>query len=86
MVKNNDIKLRAQAIILASEGYSHTVIGDKLKRSKSWVTKWVHVVHGRVNDSLIDKKRSGRPKILSSAAKRLVRAAKYKTGQGVRRI
>jgi len=33
-----------------------SVIGDKLKRSKSWVTKWV--VHGRVNDALIDKKSS----------------------------
>jgi transposase len=84
MSKINDIKLRAQAIILASEGYSHTVIEEKLHRSKRWVTKWV--VRGRVNDALIDRKRSGRPKILSNAAKRLVSAAKYKRGQGVRRI
>ena len=84
MDKINDIKLRAQAIILASDGYSHSIIGEKLQRSKRWVTKWV--VRGRVNDTLIDRKRSGRSKILSNAAKRFIRATKYKRGQGVRRI
>ena len=82
MGKINYIKLRAQAIILASEGYSHSVIGKKLQRSKRWVTKWV--VRGRVNDTLIDRKRSGRSKILSNAAKRLISATKYKRGHGVR--
>ena len=70
---------------LASEGYSHSVIGENLQRSKRWVTKWV--VRDRVNDtSLIDRKRSVRSKILSNAAKRLISATKYKRGHGVRCI
>jgi len=82
--KINYIKLFAQALILASGGYSYSVIGEKLHRSKRWVTKWV--VRGRVRDALIEGKQRGRPKILSTAAKRLVSAAKYKLGHGVGRI
>lgn len=84
MGKINDIQIRAQAVILAKEGYSYSVISKKLTRSKQWVTKWV----GRSKDSdcLVDKERSGRPKILSNAAKRLISASKYRRGQGLRRI
>ena len=41
MAKVSDIQLRAQAVILAQEGYSYTIIGQKLKCSKWWVGKWV---------------------------------------------
>jgi Winged helix-turn helix len=84
MYKINDIQLRAQVVILAKEGYSQSVIAKKLKRSKRWVTKWV----GRSKDSdrLVDKERSGRPKILSNAAKRRINATKYKRGQSLRCI
>ena len=34
MAKVSDIQLRAQAVILAQEGYSYTTIGQKLNRSK----------------------------------------------------
>ena len=40
MAKVSDIQLRAQAVILAQEGYSYTITGQKLKRSKRWVGKW----------------------------------------------
>lgn len=84
MGKISEIQLRAQAVILAKEGYSQSVIAEKLGRSKCWVTKWVG--RSRCNDSLVDKERCGRPKILTNAAKRLIRATKYRRGQGVRRI
>ena len=75
MDKINNIQLRAQAVILAKEGYSYSCIAQKLNRTKCWVTKWV----GRsiCDEKLVDMKRSGLPKILSSTAKRLIQAAKY---------
>ena len=33
MAKVSDIQLHAQAVILAQEGHSYTIIGQKLKRS-----------------------------------------------------
>ena len=84
MVKVSDIQLRAQAVVLASEGYSYSVIAKKLNRSKWWVYKWV----GRNRDDklLVDKPRSGRPRVLSNVAKKLIRNVKYKRGHGVRKI
>jgi hypothetical protein len=84
MAKVSDIQLRAQAVVLAKEGYSYSIIAKKLNRSKWWVTKWV----GRTRDDelLGDKPRSGRPKVLSNVAKKLIRNAKYKRGHGLRRL
>jgi len=84
MGKVSEIQLRAQAVILAKEGYSYAIIADKLKRSKRWVAKWV--CRSRICDKLFDKHRSGRPKVLSNTAKRIVESVKYKRGQGVRQI
>ena len=64
MGKISDIQLRAQAVILAKEGYSCSRIATKLRRSKSWVSKWI--CRGKDNDMPVDKKRIGRPKILSN--------------------
>ena len=41
MAKVSDIQLRAQAVILAQEGYFYTIIVQKLECSKRWVGKWV---------------------------------------------
>lgn len=84
MGKISDIQLRAQAIILAKEGYSHSCIAKKLNRCKRWVATWVS--RGKENVDLVDKRRSGRPKILSAAAKRLIHATKYRRGESLRRI
>jgi hypothetical protein len=84
MDKISDIQLRAQAVMLAKEGYSHSVIAKKLNRSKWWVCKWVG--RNRDDELLVDKPRNGRPKVLSNAAKKLIRNAKYKRGQGLRRL
>ena len=75
MDKINNIQLRAQAVILAKEGCAYGCMVLKLNRTKCWVTKWV----GRsiCDEKLVDMKRSGLPKILSSTAKRLIQAAKY---------
>jgi len=82
MGKISDIQLRAQAVILAKEGYSCSRIATKLRRSKSWVSKWI--CRGKDNDMLVDKKRIGRPKILSNTAKRLITGTKYRRGQSTR--
>ena len=80
MATVSDIQLRAQAVILAQEGYSYTTIGQKLKRSKRWVGKWV----SRSLLIFVDKSRCGRPKVLSNVAKRFIRSAMYKRGQSLR--
>ena len=43
MGKISDIQLRAQAAILAKEGYSCSRIATKLRCSKSWVSKSICV-------------------------------------------
>ena len=82
MAKVRDIQLRAQAIALAKEGYSYSIIAEKLNRSKWWVTKWVG--RNRDDELLVDKPLNGRPKVLSNVAKKLIRNVKYKRGHGVR--
>lgn len=84
MAKVSDIQLRAQAAVLASEGYSYSVIAEKLNRSKCWVYKWVG--RNRTDKLLVDKPRSGRPRVLSNSAKKLIRNVKYKRGHGIRKI
>ena len=84
MVKINNIQLRAQAVVLANVGYSHTVIANKLHRAKSWVTKWIN--RSKVDDLLVDKPLSGRPKVLYSVARKLIKKAKYRRGHGLSRL
>ena len=84
MAKVSDIQLRAQAVILAQEGYSYTIIEKKLKRSKRWVGKWVSCC--LKNPIFVDKSRCGHPIVLSNVAKRFIRSAKYKRGQSLRRM
>jgi len=43
-------------------------------RKQYWVSKWICL--GKDNNMLVDKKRIGRPKILSNTAKRLVPGTK----------
>ena len=73
--------LRAQASILRSTGLSVKEISKKLKKSELWVVKW-----SSRNDGFEDKKRTGRPKILNKAAKRILNKAKYKRGNSTRQL
>lgn len=83
MGKISDVQLRSKAVILAQEGYSYSVIGVKLGRSKGWVAKWVE----RSNKGeLCDSVRCGRRKVLTQAAIKLIKKAKYKRGFGLRQI
>jgi len=84
MGKISDIQFRAQAVILAKEGYSYSRIATKLSRSKGWVSKWIS--RAKENDVLVDKKRVGPPKILSITAKRLIKGTKYRRGQSTRHL
>ena len=71
--------LKAQASILRSTGLSVKEISKKLKKSERWVVKW-----SSRNDGFEDKKRTGRPKILNEAAKRILNKAEYKRGNSTR--
>ena len=73
--------LRAQASILRSTGLSVKEISKKLKKSEHWVVKW-----SSRNDGFEDEKRTGRPKILNEAAKRILNKAKYKRGNSTRQL
>ena len=73
--------LRAQASTLRSIGLSVKEISKKLKKSEHWVVKW-----SSRNDGFEDKKRTGRPKILNEAAKRILNKAKYKRGNSTRQL
>ena len=73
--------LRAQASILRSTGLSVKEISKKLKKSERWVVKW-----SSRNDGFEDKKRTGRPKILNEAAKRILNKAEYKRGTSTRQL
>ena len=73
--------LRAQASILRSTGLSVKEISKKLKKSERWVVKW-----SSRNNGFEDKKRTGRPKILDDAAKKILNKAKYKRGNSTRQL
>jgi len=83
MGKIADVQLHSKAVILAQEGYSYSIIGDKLGRSKGWVAKWVERSQ---QDELDDRRRCGRPKVLTQAAIKLIKKAKYRPGFGLRQI
>ena len=65
--------LRAQAFILRSTGLSVKEIAKKLEKYERWVVKW-----SSRNEGFEDKKRTGRPKVLNEAAKKVLKKAKYK--------
>ena len=73
--------LRAQASILRSTGLSVKEISKKVKKSKRCVVKW-----SLGNDGFEDMKRTGRPKILNEAAKRILNKVKYKMGNSTRQL
>ena len=75
------LMLKSSASILRSTGLSVKEISKKLKKSELWVVKW-----SSRNDGFEDKKRTGRPKILNEAAKRILNKAKYKRGNSTRQL
>src|ERR1700733_11917098 len=70
-----DVQLRSKAAILAEEGYSYSVIGDKLGRTKDWVAKWVE---RSKQGELGDHARCGRPTTLTQTAIKIIKKAKYR--------
>jgi len=70
--------LRARAFILRSTGLSVKEIAKKkkkLEKSERWVVKW-----SSRNEGIEDKKRTGRLKVLTEAAKKILKKAKCKRG------
>jgi len=83
MGKIADVQLRLKAVILAQEGYSYSVTGDKLGWSKGWVAKWVEKSK---QGKLGNHTRGGRPNILTQAAIKIMKKAKYRRGFGLKQI
>src|SRR5688572_11647785 len=52
MAALNESQIRAQAITLLDEKYSYSVIGKKLGRSKSWISKWAKRYKQSPNETL----------------------------------
>ena len=73
--------LRAQAFILRSTGLSVKEIAKKLEKSERRVVKWL-----LRNEGFEDKKRTGRPKVLNEAAKKVLKKAKNKRGNSTRQL
>ena len=73
--------LRAQAFILRSTGLSVKEIAKKLEKSERWVVKW-----SSRNEGFGDKKRTGRPKVLNEAAKKVLKKARYKRKNSTRQL
>ena len=85
MAKVRNIRLRA--VLLANVGYSHTVIENKLHPAKVLGIQLDKPYrYSKVDDLLVDKPRSKRPKVLSSVARKLIKKAKYRRGHGLRRL
>ena len=72
---------RAQAFILRSTGLSVKEIAKKLEKSERGVVIW-----SSRNEGFEDKKRTGRPKVLNEAAKKVPKKAKYKRGNSTRQL
>ena len=75
MGKIADVQLCSKTAILAQEGYSYSVIGDKLGRSIGWVAKWIK---RSKQCELGDHTRCGQPKILTQAAIKIIKKVKYR--------
>ena len=71
-VKLSRIHTRVKIQTLAKEGYTVTEIAEKLKVSRTTAQKWKNM------KSVMDKRRSGRPKALSSADKRQIKNKMYR--------
>ena len=54
-------------------------------RAKYWVTKWIYrSIRSMTCKLLVYKPLSGRPKMLSSVARKLIQKAKYRLDHGLR--
>ena len=80
MHPKNAIYLRAQAAILRSSEVSVREMAKILRKSKSWVAKWMS------SREFYDMLRSGQPTVLDRTAKKVIEKAKYKRGNSTRKI
>ena len=86
MAALNESQIRAQAITLFEEKYSYSVIGNKLGRSKSWISKWAKRYKQSQNETLRNRYHGGRKSVLTAAAQELIKQSKYRRGQSLRKL
>ena len=72
-MKSDIVYARAQAAILRSSGHS-------VNKTVRWVNKWSK------RECFEDKPRSGRPSVLTNAARKSIEKAKYKRNNSTRKI
>src|SRR6218665_44519 len=85
MAALNGSQIRAQAITLLEEKYSYSVIGKKLGRSKSWISKWAKRYKQSPNETLRNRI-GGRKSVLTAAAQKLIKQSRYRRGQSLRKL
>ena len=68
MAALSESQIRAQAITLLEEKYSYSVIGKKLGRSKSWISKWAKRYKHSPNETLRNLYHGGRKSVLTGVA------------------
>ena len=85
MAALNESQIRAQAITLLEEKYSYSVIGKKLGRSKSWISKWAKRYKQSPNETLRNRYHGGRKSVLIATAQKLIKP-KYRRGQSLRKL
>lgn len=77
-------QLRLKAVTLFEVGYLDRELPGSLGKLRSWVAKWK--ARWRRDSSISDRKRSGRPKVLSTRGKKLIDKIKYKRCKSVRNV
>src|SRR6218665_404706 len=63
--------------LLLEEKYSYSVIGKKLGRSKSCISKWAKRYKLSLNETLRNRYHGGRKSVMTAAAQKLIKQSKY---------
>src|SRR6218665_201290 len=76
--------------LLLEEKYSYSVIGKKLGRSKSWISKWAKRYKQSPSETLRNRYHGGKKSVLTVAAQKLIKQSKYQSkyrrGQSLQKL
>ncbi len=67
--QKNNVRERAQALLLSNEGYKRKEIATVLKKRKDTITDWFNKIESDPNWNLEDEQRSGRKPKLDKSKK-----------------
>ena len=79
-MKSDIVYARAQAAILRSSGHSVKEVANFFNKTGRWMNKWSK------RERFEDKPRSGRPSVLTNAARKSIEKVTYKRNNSTRKI